>query len=142
METSALQGGEEVSLLNQTIEYDPDEILRREAMITLEKVKKALGTKFSTFVPLCTSCNSPIDLGWNFCTNCGAEIKNMKFEEEIAKCPNCNNYISDSWKHCAHCGAKLKEEEEAVLRCPNCKRPIQPEWIICPYCGYRLKRKP
>ncbi|GEM_PF-1573788 len=131
-----------ITLLNQIIEYDPDEILRREAMITLEKVKKALGTKFSTFVPLCNSCKSPIDLGWNYCTNCGAEIKNMTFEEEIERCPNCNNYISDSWKYCAHCGTKLKEEEEEVLRCPNCKRPIQPEWIVCPYCGYRLKRKP
>ncbi|ADG13049.1 conserved hypothetical protein [Methanocaldococcus infernus ME] len=128
-------------LLNHIIEYDPDEIIRREAMLALEKIKKALGTKFSVFIPECESCRALIDPGWEYCAKCGAEISKMKFEE-LKKCKNCGKYIYESWIHCAHCGTKLKEEEEEILRCPNCKRPIQPEWMVCPYCGYRLKRKP
>ncbi len=132
-----------ISLLKHIIEYDPDEIIRREAVIALEKLKKALGTKFTTYVPLCNNCKKPIDLGWEYCTNCGAEIDKMTFEEDVKRCKKCNKYIFDTWVYCAHCGTKLKDivvEEE--LRCPNCKRPIQPEWMVCPYCGYRLKRKP
>ncbi|WP_423792527.1 double zinc ribbon domain-containing protein [Methanocaldococcus indicus] len=131
-----------ITLLNHIIEYDPDEVIRREAMITLEKLKKALGAKFTTYVPICNNCKNPVDLGWEYCANCGAEIDKMVFEEEVRRCKNCNKYIFDTWLYCTHCGVKLKEEVEEELRCPNCKRPIQPDWLVCPYCGHRLKRKP
>ncbi|ENN96505.1 hypothetical protein J422_01760 [Methanocaldococcus villosus KIN24-T80] len=128
-----------LTLLNHIAEYDPDEILRREAVITMEAVKKALGFKFSEVIPTCTNCGNPIDVGWDYCVNCGAEIDKMELED-IKRCPNCNKYIFETWKFCAHCKYKLREEEEVITRCPRCKRPVDPEWLVCPYCGYRLKR--
>lgn len=127
-----------ISSIERIVEINQDEILKREAMITLEKIKKALGTKFTENMIYCKNCEAVVDVGWEHCANCGADLNKMEFED-IEPCPNCKKHTSESWVHCAHCGVSLKEENK-ILRCPNCKRPIDSTWMVCPYCGYRLKR--
>ena len=118
---------------------EQDEVIRREALISLEKVKKALGTKFNIELPLCNSCNHVIDLGWKYCTNCGSKIEDMEFEN-VERCNNCKNYVSESWIYCAHCNNPLKDKIETRPVCPKCRRSVDPTWMVCPYCGHRLKR--
>ncbi len=128
-----------ISLIERIVQMDPDDVLRREAMISLEKIKKALGTKFILDLISCQNCGEVIDLGWDYCTNCGANINDMKYED-IKKCSKCKKYISSEWIYCAHCGNLLKEKPNQPLTCPSCKRVVDPSWMVCPYCGYRLKK--
>ncbi|AEH06672.1 zinc ribbon domain-containing protein [Methanothermococcus okinawensis] len=128
-----------ISSVERIINIDTDAVLKREALISLEKIKKALGAKFTRDLITCKNCGEIIDLGWEYCANCGANITNMEFEG-IERCKNCNKHISEEWTYCAHCGVLLKEKEEKNLVCPNCRRPVDPSWMVCPYCGYRLKK--
>ncbi|WP_292459303.1 zinc ribbon domain-containing protein [Methanothermococcus sp.] len=127
-----------INSIEKIANIDQDEVLKREALISLEKIKNALGTKFTKDLITCKNCGKIIDLGWEFCANCGANINKMEFKG-IKRCKNCNKNISEEWIYCAHCGILLREKEKN-LTCPNCKRPIDPSWMVCPYCGYRLKR--
>ncbi|HIP17358.1 MAG TPA: zinc ribbon domain-containing protein [Methanothermococcus okinawensis] len=128
-----------IQSIEKICNMEQDEVIKREALISLEKVKKALGTKFNMELPLCNNCNQAIDLGWKYCTNCGSKIADMVFEN-VERCDNCKNYISESWIYCAHCSNLLKEEIETHPTCPKCKRSVDPSWMVCPYCGHRLKR--
>jgi len=127
-----------ISGLERVMEYDVDEVLKREAAITLEKLKVTLGSKFVENLSYCKNCNSVIDLGWENCANCGSNLTEMKFDE-AKPCPNCKKHTSENWNNCAHCGFKLIDEIERVHKCPNCKREVDSTWMVCPYCGSRLK---
>jgi len=125
--------------IEKIYEMEQDEIIKREALITLQKVKKALGSKFTIDIPRCNKCNEVIDVGWNYCTNCGSEIDSMTLEN-FKRCRNCNKYILESWTYCAHCGMQLKEKKERTPVCPQCRRRVDPSWMVCPYCGHRLRK--
>lgn len=122
--------------ITQMKEHDMDEVIRREASITLEKIKEAMEPKLVMPITKCEFCGSLIDIGWNFCPKCSRETKATSFS--IAKCPECDNYIKESWFYCTHCQYKLKTEK-TVKKCYNCKRNVEESWMICPYCGFKIK---
>ena len=128
-----------IDSIERTSSMEQDNVLKREALIALGKIKKALGTKFTRDLITCKNCGEIIDLGWEYCANCGSNINDMEFND-VKRCKNCNKNISEEWSYCAHCGIRLKEKEEKNLTCPNRRRPIDPSWMVCPYCGHRLKR--
>ncbi|ABR54481.1 conserved hypothetical protein [Methanococcus vannielii SB] len=127
-----------ISGLERIMEYDVDEVLKREATITLEKLKITLGSKFVETLNYCKNCNAVIDLGWENCANCGSNLIEMNFEES-KDCPNCKKHTTENWNNCAHCGFKLIEERDRIIKCSNCKREVDSSWMMCPYCGTRLK---
>lgn len=116
--------------------HDRDEVIRREASITLEKIKAVLEPKHVIPVTHCATCGSLIDIGWNYCPTCGKQTRSSTFP--IPRCPKCDRYIKETWLYCVHCRHKLKEKK-ITERCPNCKREVEESWILCPYCGYKLK---
>jgi len=78
-----------------------------------------------TQINTCPSCNNKIEVDWEVCPFCGAELKIM--------CPTCGKRIEREWKTCPYCGTNLKEI------CPSCKKEIEPTWEVCPFCGEHLK---
>ncbi|MDK2928463.1 MAG: hypothetical protein PWP73_46 [Methanococcus sp.] len=127
-----------VSGIERIMEYDIDEVLKREASIALEKLKVTLGSKFVQNLFYCQNCNGVVDIGWENCANCGASLAEMEFPE-TKPCPNCNKHTSENWNNCAHCGFQLIKEEDKIQKCSGCKREVDPTWMVCPYCGTRLK---
>ncbi len=117
--------------------HDRDEVIRREASITLEKIKAAVEPKHVVPITHCGTCTGLIDIGWNHCPRCGRETTSTTFQ--LPRCPECRGYVKDTWLFCTHCGRKIREEATAA-KCQNCKREVEESWILCPYCGYRLKR--
>lgn len=124
-----------INIISYMIKNDLDESIRREATITLEKIRSILEPR-SVLPVYCTSCENLIDLGWDHCASCGKEISEENFE--VSRCNSCRGFIKEIWAFCTHCKAPL-QKKLADLRCPNCKRKMEKTWFSCPYCGVKMK---
>jgi len=124
-----------VDTISYLKEHDREASIRREATITMEKIKQVLGTE-SALAYNCKFCGSFIEPGWNYCSNCGRETKESRFS--LSKCPGCGGYIEKNWLFCTHCGRRLKTKRTET-KCPQCKRKVEETWMMCPYCGFQLK---
>ena len=76
----------------------------------------------------CLKCQSIIDSGKRFCSNCGEEVINP---DEIV-CSKCNAKNEKGKKFCGDCGASLIKE------CPNCKAVISNNKKFCSDCGEKV----
>lgn len=117
-------------------ENDRDEHIRREASITLEKIKSVLEPKLVVPVTYCSECKGFVDIGWNYCPSCATPPASSKFP--ISKCNECGGFIKETWSYCVHCKAPLQAHKRET-RCPNCKRVMDKSWGTCPYCGSTIK---
>ncbi|MBP2143597.1 RNA polymerase subunit RPABC4/transcription elongation factor Spt4 [Methanococcus voltae] len=127
-----------ITSVEYIVTYDMDEVIKREAMVTLEKVKRTLGIKFFNSLTLCNKCNNIIDVGWEHCAHCGTSIENMVFED-VEFCKGCSKPVLPDWVHCTHCGIELKKKEDTIPKCRKCRREVDPTWLVCPFCGAKLR---
>ncbi len=80
----------------------------------------------------CSRCNSPLEPGQKFCSNCGQP---QPMQNDL-KCPKCHADISPNQKFCTVCGEKLPAVNTTT---PGSNHTFQPHissnLIECPECG-------
>ncbi|KCZ71141.1 replication restart DNA helicase PriA [Candidatus Methanoperedens nitroreducens] len=128
-----------VRIIEFLVEKDPEEMVKREAGVCLENLKKKLNPTLMHDVPVCTSCGERLVVSYRFCTKCGVDLKGQKWVATYKLCEKCQNYIDPKWNNCSHCGNVLIKKVDVPKACSFCKKKIEPGWMLCPYCGSRLK---
>ncbi len=78
---------------------------------------------------LCGNCNSQIEAGQKFCSNCGKTAG-----PSLVKCISCKKEIAANQKFCPECGSSQTVERN----CPNCKTKVEAEVKFCPECGNKM----
>ncbi len=120
-------------------EKDTEEMVRREAAVCLENLKKKLNPTLMNDVPICTSCKERVVVSYKFCTKCGIELKGQKWVSTYKVCEKCQNVVDPKWNNCSACGNLLIKKVEVAKICQFCKKNIDPSWLVCPFCGSKLK---
>ncbi len=128
-----------VRIIEVQAEKDPEEMVKREAGVCLENLKKKLNPTLMHDVPMCTSCGERVVVSYRFCTKCGIELKGQKWASTYKLCDKCQNPIDPKWNNCSYCGSQLIKKVEVAKTCSFCKKNIEPSWLVCPYCGSKLK---
>lgn len=61
-------------------------------------------------VAVCRQCNSPLEDGAIFCTECGTPVAPIEKETEVfaGVCPNCGAALEDNAIFCTECGTKIR----------------------------------
>jgi len=80
----------------------------------------------------CAKCQSTIDAGQRFCSNCGHDTS-ISEKAMTGKCPNCGTAIADGAKFCPECGTSM------INKCPKCETELVGIPKFCPDCGAQLK---
>ena len=128
-----------VRIIEQLAEKDTEEMVKREASVCIENLKKKLNPALMQDVPMCTSCGERVVVSCRFCTKCGIELKGQKWASTYKICEKCQNSYDPKWNNCSYCGNQLIKKVEVAKICGFCKKNIEPSWLMCPYCGSRLK---
>ncbi len=128
-----------VRIIEQLAEKDTEEMVKREAAVCLENLKKKLNPALMQDVPMCTACGERVVVSCRFCTKCGVELKGQKWVSTYKICEKCQNPYDPKWNNCSYCGNQLIKKVEVAKICGFCKKPIEPSWLMCPYCGSKLK---
>jgi len=76
----------------------------------------------------CPQCGTPVAPGTKFCPECGAKL--------MATCPQCGTAVAPGTKFCPECGTPL------VAACPQCGTSVSPGTKFCPECGTPLTAAP
>ena len=74
-------------------------LMIRPSLTKSEVASQSLEEKFllaSAAYAFCGSCGEPAGAEFNFCVNCGSQIKK--------NCTNCNFLLASSWLACPNCG--------------------------------------
>ena len=128
-----------VRIIEFLAEKDPEEMVKREAGVCIENLKKKLNPTLRHDVPVCASCGERLVVSYKFCTKCGSDLKGQKWITTYKQCEKCQNPIDPKWTNCSNCGNLLVKKVEIAKVCPFCKKNIDPNWIMCPFCGSKLK---
>ncbi len=128
-----------VRIIEVLAEKDPEEMVKREAGVCIENLKKKLNPTLRHDVPTCMSCGERLVVSYKFCTKCGVELKGQKWLSTYKPCEKCQNPVDPVWTNCANCGNVLIKKVEVSKICQFCKKTIDPNWIMCPFCGSKLK---
>ncbi len=128
-----------VRIIENLGQKDAEEMVKREAGVCIENLKKKLNPTLMHDVPMCTSCGERIVVSYRFCTKCGVEIKGQKWTASYKICEKCGNLFDPKWNSCSFCGNQLIKKVEVPKNCPFCKKGIEPSWLMCPFCGSKLK---
>ncbi len=128
-----------VRIVENIAKKDNVEMVKREASLCLENLKKILNPAVTLDVPMCASCGERIVVSFKFCTKCGAELKGQKWASTQKHCENCQIPVDPVWFNCPNCGNALIKKVEVIKNCPLCKKDMDPNWMVCPFCGSRLK---
>ncbi len=128
-----------VRIIEVLAEKDPEEMVKREAGVCIENMKKKLNPTLRHDVPACTACSERLVVSYKFCTKCGVDLKGQKWLSTYKLCEKCKNPIDPLWTNCPNCGNLLIKKEEVSKICQFCKKTIDPNWIMCPFCGSKLK---
>lgn len=61
-------------------------------------------------VAVCRQCNSPLEDGAVFCTECGTPVAPVEEKAEVVAgvCPNCGSALEDNAIFCTECGTKIR----------------------------------
>ncbi|MEE1066117.1 MAG: zinc ribbon domain-containing protein [Acutalibacteraceae bacterium] len=61
-------------------------------------------------VAVCRQCNSPLEDGAIFCTECGTPVAPVEEKAEVfaGVCPNCGATLEDNAIFCTECGSKIR----------------------------------
>ena len=61
-------------------------------------------------VAVCRQCNSPLEDGAIFCTECGTPVAPVEEKAEVfaGVCPNCGATLEDNAIFCTECGTKIR----------------------------------
>lgn len=128
-----------VRITEYLAEKDPEEMVKREAKVCLENLKRKLNPTLMHDVPVCTECGERLVVSYKFCTKCGVKLEGQKWLNTYKPCPKCKSPFDPKWSNCSHCGNQLIKKVEVQKNCPFCKKEIQSSWIMCPFCGSKLK---
>jgi len=128
-----------VRIIENLGQKDTEEMVKREAAVCLENLKKKLNPTLMHDVPMCTACGERVIVSYRFCTKCGVEMKGQKWTATYKLCEKCQNPFDPKWNNCSFCGNQLIKKVEVAKNCPFCKKGIEPSWLMCPYCGSKLK---
>ena len=131
-----------VRTIDNIAKNDKVEMVKREAVICLEALKKKLTPAMMVDVPICTSCGEKVLASFKFCTKCGAGLAGQKWALKSKKCGRCQSPVDPLWNNCSNCGNILIEKVEVIKKCPICKKDTDPAWAMCPFCGSKLKILP
>lgn len=92
----------------------------------------------------CPKCNARVDLGDDFCPDCGASIgessaakteKSYKSgRSENIQCPRCGTELSGNARFCPKCGANQ------LVNCSKCGAKLGKTEKFCTGCGQRIIR--
>lgn len=118
---------------------DRDEMVKREAGVCLENLKKKFNPALMKDMPVCTSCGECVVISYCFCTKCGVDLKSQDWVSTYKLCEKCKNPVDPEWNVCSYCGNRLIRKVEAGKTCQFCKKNINSSWLICPYCGSKVK---
>lgn len=124
-------------IIERLSEKDYDEMVKREAAVCLENLKKKTNPILMQDMNLCASCGERVFLSYRFCTNCGVDLKGQKWVS-YKLCKKCQNAIDPKWNNCSYCGNQLIKKVEVAKPCRFCQKSIEPSWSMCPFCGSRL----
>ena len=128
-----------VRIIENLGQKDTEEMVKREAGVCIENLKKKLNPTLMHDVPMCTSCGERVIVSYRFCTKCGVDMKGQKWTSTYKLCEKCQNPFDPKWNNCSFCGNQLIKKVEVAKNCPFCKKGIEPSWLMCPFCGSKLK---
>ena len=132
-----------IQSLNRIIEFiaknDKVEMVKKEAGLCLENLKKKVKPALTDNVPMCSSCGERAVISFKFCTKCGTELKGQKWVSSYKLCERCQSPVEPAWFNCSICGNRLIEKVEVPRNCPMCKKDVEPNWMLCPFCGSKIK---
>lgn len=120
-------------------EKDRDEMVKREARVCLENLKKKLNPALMKDMPVCTSCGEFVMVSYRHCTQCGVDIKSQEWISAYKLCEKCKNPVDNEWNVCSYCGNQLNKKVEVEKTCQFCNKNINSSWLMCPYCGSQVK---
>ncbi len=128
-----------VKIVELICEKDRDEMVKREAIVCLENLKKKLNPSLMKDMPVCTSCGESVVISSRFCTKCGVDLKSQKWVSVYKLCEKCKNPVDPEWNVCSYCGNQLIKKVEVEKTCQFCKKNINSSWLMCPFCGSMVK---
>ena len=96
-----------VRIIEQLADKDTEEMVKREASVCIENLKKKLNPALMQDVPMCTSCGERVVVSCRFCTKCGIELKGQKWASTYKICEKCQNSYDPKWNNCSYCGNQL-----------------------------------
>lgn len=128
-----------VKIVEQICEKDRDEMVRREASVSLENLKKKIDPALMKDMPVCTSCGESVVVSYCFCTKCGVDLKSQKWVSAYKLCEKCKKPVDPEWNVCSYCGNQLIKKVEVDKICQFCKKNINTSWLMCPFCGSKVK---
>lgn len=125
--------------LDHIAKEDSVDMVKKEANLCLENLKKKVNPAAMIDLPVCTSCGERVVISFRFCTKCGMDLKGQKWVGSQKLCEKCQTPIDPAWFNCSNCGNMLVKKVEASRSCPMCNKKVEPNWILCPFCGSKLK---
>lgn len=128
-----------VKIVEQICEKDRDEMVKREASVCLENLKKKINPALMKDMPRCTSCGESVVVSYCFCTKCGVDLKSQKWVSDYKLCAKCKKPVDSEWNVCSYCGNQLIKKVEVEKICQFCKKNIHSSWLMCPFCGSKVK---
>lgn len=98
----------------------------------LGDISKELNTQINN-TQKCPSCNSTMDKGIGFCSNCGCDMfkSDGSIKKEIVLCVGCKKEFNKSMNFCPECGKKYNP-------CPECGADSKLGVDSCPECNYQF----
>ena len=86
---------------------------------------------------ICPACNTEIEGSVKFCTECGANIEELKKAQQHRTCPKCGAEVAADTKFCSECGLNLEEaaKSQSSRKCVNCGEELEENVVFCPECG-------
>jgi len=112
-----------VTIVELICEKDRDAMVKLEASVCLENLKKKLTPAFMKDMPVCTSCGESMVVSYCFCTKCGVDLKSQKWVSAYKLCEKCKNPVDLEWNVCSNCGNQLIKKVE-VEKSANSARKI------------------
>jgi predicted Zn-ribbon and HTH transcriptional regulator len=128
-----------IRIIDFIAQNDKIEMVKREAILCLENLKKKVNPAILLDSPICSSCGERVVLSFKFCTKCGAEMKGQKWVFSFKQCEICQSPVDPAWFNCSNCGNTLIKKVDTPKNCPMCKKAMDPGWMLCPFCGSKIK---
>lgn len=84
---------------------------------------------------ICPACESLVEDGSLFCTNCGKPLNSEKdiFNTENI-CPCCGAELEEGATICLNCGNSVVDQKQ----CPNCGEYVNEDNVFCTNCGHKF----
>ncbi|MDZ4172640.1 MAG: zinc ribbon domain-containing protein [Methanobacteriaceae archaeon] len=71
------------------------------------KLEEVVQESFNEIIN-CPNCNTEVEPGLKFCTECGKKIDQTNPPSPLTNCPNCNTEVEPGLKFCTECGKKIR----------------------------------